>query len=514
MISLEKSKKRPIFLIILILLIIIYIALFFTLAILRYYSFFSYEWEDLAVNNQILCNISKGQLFPETIILGGGPLGTHTLFIFFLLSFLYIIFSPSIFILFLTVTLFLAIAAIPIYLIASRIIKSELIAFFLALAYLFYAPKNSLNFLDGDPIIFTIPLLLFAFYSGICDYKFRFFLCSFLAMLCKTNAPIYTAALALYFLFIYRNNVKLNKKNVYLIILFFSLALLIISLIINYKFGKIGLLSAFYKPAFTLPLRAAFLRPFSLFSTPHFKALLQVFIPLFFLPVFSLEFYICLTSLFEILFTKYFVFQRAHYISGMIPFLFIGTIYSIARTGAIISNYLKIKNINFNQKQVHFIFALIVLVGCFFSNFGSNIIGSPYPEECGQVQDKRFLDAKNIYDKRFYTMDGEDSAAWELIKMIPLDASVSASGDLLIPLSNRRTILEFLSKEYNYLSAEYILIHNKNMYMGAGHYEWDDARMIEELDRLLKSKDWALLGHKKDFFLFKRNKETRSNVIF
>ncbi len=333
-------------------------------------------------------------------------------------------------------------------------------------------------------------------------------------MLCKTDAPIYTAALALYFLFVHRNNVKFNKKNVYLIILFFSISLLIISLIINYKFGKIGLLSAFYKPAFTLPLKAGFLRLFPLFSASHFKALLQVFLPLFFLPVFSPEFYICLPSLLEILFTKYFVFQRAHYISGMIPFLFIGIIYSIARTGTIISNYLKIKNINFNQKQVHFMLALIVLAGCFFSNFGSNIIGSPYPEECGQVQDKRFLEVKNIYDKRFYTLDEEDSAAWEMIKMIPLDASVSASGDLLIPLSNRRTVLEFLSKDYNYLSVDYILIHNKNMHMGAGHYEWDDARMAEELDRLFKSKDWALLAHKKDFFLFKRNKEMRSNVIF
>jgi len=97
-----------------------------------------------------------------------------------------------------------------------------------------------------------------------------------------------------------------------------------------------------------------------------------------------------------------------------------------------------------------------------------NIIGGPRSTGWGVIKDTRFMNIKSIYDKRFYVMDEEDKMAWRMINKIPNDPdiAVSASGDLLAPLSSRKKMIEFLDDDYDYYDVDYILIHNRHMYMG------------------------------------------------
>jgi uncharacterized membrane protein len=499
-------KEGKLIIAILTLFVLAYTLIFLSLSILRYHSFFSYEWEDLAESNMLCWNIAHTNIVD---IFKGSIGGKYTIFhvipLAVLLSYFYI-FSPHIYTLFFVVTFFLALAAIPLYLICFEILKSRWAAVILALAYILYAPKHSLNFLDGDSSILSIPILFFTFYFALKEKIKLVFMFSMLTILCKTESPLYIILFCIY-LYIKRRNFKKINVKIISLLLMVSTFYFFIDTYISGIFSTKGLTRNFHFPSLILTLQYVLMHPFSFLSVAHKKVLFQLITPLLFLPLLSLESYIGLPSLLQVVFTKYFVFQRAHYISGMIPFLFIGTVYSIKKIGdrlhAIFRHFEK-NSLRFEKYHIYLTLTMAVFINCLLSNFGDNIVGSPYPAECGEIQDKKLLSIKSIYDKSFYTMDKDGVIAWELVGRIPLNASVSASGDLLPQLSARKKLIEFLDDSCNYYDVDYILIHNKNMYMGAGHYCWDDEQMKKELDFLLNSKEWTLLERKGDFFLFKR----------
>ena len=478
--------------IILLILITSYVFVFFVLAQLRYHSFFSYEWEDQAEVNRLYWNISQGKFVDlyKDILSTGRYYKVHFLWISFAVAAFYKLY-PHIQSLFFIISSSLAISAIPIYLIALRLLKSRLSALLLASSYLFYAPKHSLNFLDSDPIIFIIPLLLFAFYAAIkAKTRWLYFLTA-LVLICKTESPLFVITFAAY-LYVQRKQLQLETKTC--LILFFSGVLFcFLNFYLYQKISSNSLFDGLYiQNSFDL-LDFASQYNHSAISAVHGKTLFQLFWPVLLLPIFSWELYVGLPSLVLIILTQDFVFQKAHYISGVVPFIFIGTIYVIKKFPV--------------RPRLQLLLSLLVLAGCVMSNFGHNVIGAAYPSSAGIVEDKRFLSANNIFDKRFYLMDEDDKIAWRLIKMVPDDTSVTASGDLLVPFSSRAKLYEFLNTHFDYYNVDYMLLHNKNAYIGAGHYEWDDKKMREELDKLLKDENWSLLEKEGNFFLFIRKKK-------
>jgi uncharacterized membrane protein len=473
--------------------VVLYAGLFFGLALLRHHSFFSYEWEDQGEINRVLWCLSQGSL--TDLFYDYMPTGTyykvHMAFLLAIMALFYKIY-PHIETLFFLTSCALAVSAIPIFLIAQKLLKSKAIALLLALAYLFYAPKHSLNFLDGDTIIYLIPFLLFAFYAAISSKTKWLFFFMALTLLAKTDSPIFVIVFAGY-LFIQRGKGVMISKKTCGILALSGVAFLIAYLYLYAKHSTSTLYDALYSRSFTGAVTYALEYPLDFISKVHQRTFLQLFWPVLFLPIFSLELYIGLPSIALVLLTQNFVFQRAHYVAGLIPFIFIGTIYVMRRFAG--------------RPRTQLFLSVAVLAGCILSNFGSNIIGAPFPPEAGVIQDTRFVSAKNVFDKRFYVQDEGDKIAWKMIKMFPEDASVAASGDLVAPLSSRQRIFEFLDTTYDYYNVDYILLHNKNMYLGAGHYEWNDERMARELKALLSNKAWDLMHQEGDFFLFKKIKK-------
>ncbi len=116
------------------------------------------------------------------------------------------------------------------------------------------------------------------------------------------------------------------------------------------------------------------------------------------------------------------------------------------------------------------------------------------------------MKVNNLFNPIFYRQDKGDKIAWEIINMIPkgINTRVTVSGDLLVPFSVRNTTLEFLDDRYNYYDVDYIFIHNRNMYIGAGHYQWDQQRAEKELQELFLNPEWKNIYQKDTYYLFKR----------
>lgn len=472
-----------------------YVLIFFVLSVLRYKAFFSYEWEDVSAIYQLCWQISRGNIGPyvQGIILRDGEHLFHIMPIYFLVSLFYIV-SPHIYTTFFLVAVCLGVAAIPIYFIAFRVFQNKSAALSLAMAYLLYAPKNSLNFLDGDSSIYVIPLLLYAFYSVLVGRRIWFVVFSALVMLCKTETPLYVAVLGLY-LFIKRREFNKISPRMFLIVGGVAAFVFALNIYLFDLWTDDSICYSCREPSFWRSMWFVVSHPtLSFLSEAQTQSLAKLFMPVLFFPVFTFEMLLGLPSLLFVVIADHFVYQRAHYISALIPALFIGTIY-----------FIKKLQLRFKMKSP-VVLAAAVLGGCLVSNFTDNIIGGPYPISEGIVEDTRFIDAKNIYAIRFYVMDAEDKIAWRMINMIPKDpdVAVAASGDLLIPLSSRKKILQFLDKGYDYRDVDYILIHNRSMYMGAGHYEWDKERAQEEIGLLLADRNWDLIAQEGTFYLFKK----------
>lgn len=499
----------------------IYTAVFLGLTILRYHSFFSYEWEDLAELNKFYWNVSHGHFLDYIHFYSPGR--AHFTPIVFLISAAYI-FWPHIYTLFFFTTFALAIAALPVYLIAKNVLKNPSAAILLAFAYLFYAPKNSLNFLDNDPFILVIPLLLFTFYSALQGKKRQLVIWSILVMSCITYTPLFITFLMLY---LYWRKKEFNRINprTYLMLASLSTLVLVFYMTISNTLGREPVLSPTevyaqmhprnaavgYQP-FTAYLASIGDRLHGLSQDMRAQALIKLLAPLLFFPVAAPATLIGFPSIFLIAITDDFLFQKAHYISGLVPFLFIGTIYLIRSINIKLQGSRRefgpTKTFTYLKANFVILTSAAVMGGCLLSNFLPNIIGGQRSPSIQPIADHRFTEINNIYNPAFYIADADDVIAWRMIKMVPPDplVSVAATGDLLPPLSSRKRLIEFLDPARDYYDVDYILIHNKDMYLGAGQYFWDGERVQRELAQLLKDDRWEKIAAEGNFYLFKKKR--------
>jgi hypothetical protein len=238
--------------------------------------------------------------------------------------------------------------------------------------------------------------------------------------------------------------------------------------------------------------------------------------PLLFLPIFSVEFYIPLAVLLlEIGLPAGFYNQNSYYVAMILPFIFVSLIFIFKKLC-----------VRWGERKALFA-ALLVVVACLVSNTGRNMIGctaaeskvfnDPYADE----YDVRFLDVKNIFDRRLYTVDADDKIAWEMLELIPRDAAVTVTGDLLPAVSSRRHVYEFglnhpkaFESEFNFATypnydVDFILINKKCLINGlGGRYAWFSRKDLEEeIERLVKDEKFILKEKKGTFLLLMRHGE-------
>lgn len=191
--------------------------------VLKHYNFSSYA-ADLGVFNQAFyTTLFHGKLFYYTPELWLNPsgcfFGVHFSPILFLLLPVYAIY-PSAESLLVAQSFLLAMAALPLYLLATTLLKSKSAGFALVLAYLLFAPLHGANWFDFHPQAF-IPILIFSVYYFTIKESWKlYFVSVVLALMIQEHLVYIIFALAFYNLFVGRlksiiNSIRhLNRGNV------------------------------------------------------------------------------------------------------------------------------------------------------------------------------------------------------------------------------------------------------------------------------------------------------------
>jgi len=176
-------------LILLILGIMTYTAVFTTLCSLRYQAFFSYEWEDEAAENQMLWNTAHGDLFQQTIF-DRKFLIDHFSPIYIFIAPFYRLF-PKIYTFYFILSIGLGLGALPIYFLSKNLLNSSFKAMSISYIYLFYPPLHWMNFSAPlEPVLFSVPLLLSAFYFFIKNKLKTSMVFILLPFMCKENIAL------------------------------------------------------------------------------------------------------------------------------------------------------------------------------------------------------------------------------------------------------------------------------------------------------------------------------------
>ena len=508
-------RRRSLFIVIITVFSLSYGMLFTSLNIHKYKSFFSFEWEDEAPDNQLICNTAygHGDILHQTMFINKRFFG-HFALIFFVISFFYKIY-PSIYTWYFLMSFSYGFCALIVYLLARDILKDEKIAFIISLAYLFYSPLHYVNLGTLDSNTFSLPFLFLTLYFM---HKRRFILYIIsvvLSCMCKEDIPVIIFTLGLYQLF------KKYPKKWWVSTLFLGgIYFLIAVFLLNTFFHMEGFESNVSANDFCYLDILTFKGIFSfiffntkealrfIFMRPHLRVIFMMIYPLAFLPLLGIEMYIPFFMFGEIFISPGAYNSDSYYLAPIIPFLFMSLIL-----------FLKRVRLSFKNSAVVYI-SIIILLLCFLSNFDRNIIGYTALEHKRNAYDKRFLNVKNIFDPRIYTMDKEDRIAWKFIKMIPKNASVTASGDLLPALSCRRVLYEFglnnrkaeeslySLSEYPSYNVDFILIHTKYIANGlSGDYAHFSKRkdLEDEIRKLITHYHFFVFKKEGNFILLKKH---------
>lgn len=446
---------------------------FFSIA--RHLRFESFGF-DLGIYDQVIWLASRGlPLFSS--LLDYHAWGDHFTPTLVLLAPLYWLWESPLVLLFFQ-AFFAAFGAVPIYLLAQKKIKDQTLAFSLTLAYLlFFGLQNALAF-DFHPIVLAATLLAWLFYLYEIKKWLFFWLVLVLFLGLQENFALTTTALGLYF---FLQN-KDYKRGVIISLFGLSWFLLAVLIVIPYFRGEPFLyLPGHWEKLGWLGVLESLVYPWSKVQVMFFS-----FLAFGFLPLLAPVAWIILLEEF---------FQR--FVGSPSPnrwglgFQYNAILAPILAVGAIaaISKYLP------HQKNLA---GTLLLAGVVLTQ----VLANP---SLNQLKQKEFYDFSTTRDIQ------------SVLKMIPPEASVAATNNLVPHLSHRRQIIlltncledETLWKEdmkrcfalkQDYLVADF------NPKGSLNNFYPDNSREViaHYFDAVLKSGEYQLLKQQGTVFLLKK----------
>lgn len=407
----EDAKDRIVWL-----LITAYILCFGYLSFLKYQSF-GYQDFDLAVYSQTLWNILHGSIYSS--ILGIDFLGNHAGFVLFLIAPAYFVFKSPLTLLFIQ-SISLGIAAYPIYLIAKKELNRD-IGLAIVFIYLIYPALGYVNLFEFHPQTLTIPFLIFTYYYFEKENFKMFVIFMSLSLMCQENISLIIALFGIYAFFI--------KKDIKWLLTPFLIGMawfyiMVFKIIPYFNKDTIDFISIYNHIGSSLPeaLGSIILHPVKIikimFEWQKIIYLLQIFLPVSFLPLFDPRIFIIapifVQHLLSLRPSEYSI--DTHYAAELIPFIFISTIYGIKRifsfgclkTGAI---------------RIFFILFILII-----SIISSICLG---PQ------------SRLIKYSRDFKKDISDYEKQNFVNKIPKAAGVVSTFEFLPKLSNRNYLYSF-----------------------------------------------------------------------
>lgn len=173
-------------------LLIVAYAVLFSYASIRRWESFNGTLFDLGIMIQTWYNTSHGELLVESVNLGIPATRfwlAHWEFIYVPLVLFYKLASRPETLLVLQ-SVFLAIGALPVYLLAKERLHNRVAGVVFAAAYLLYPAMQNTNLFDVHGIVFATSLMLYAFYFLDKERTGWFLFFAFLALLCREDLAI------------------------------------------------------------------------------------------------------------------------------------------------------------------------------------------------------------------------------------------------------------------------------------------------------------------------------------
>ena len=338
----------------------------------------------------------------------------------------------------------------PLVLIAKKYNHSNLTSFFLAICYLGIPAITGGNLYYLHENVFLSPLLLWLFYFVEKKSSLPAFVFAFLVMLVKEDAPIYIIIFGIY-LIVSKRNTRLGLGLSGVALAYFALVLGLLD-----AFGEgamVGRFENFNKSGEPISLTGVVLTAFSnpayliseCFENNRILFLLQLFVPLMFLPFFTRKYsrLILLVPVVLVNLLSDYAYQHDmnyQYVFGPLAFVIYLTVMNAADMGRV-------------RRTKILLLAATASVMVFYSMYYGRF---------SVVRDYK----SNMAEHR---------AIYNALETVPDDASVSASTFLVAALSEREVIYELESTknitEYYVLDLRYKNDKYPLEYFTEGDYE-------------------------------------------
>lgn len=405
--------------------IVVYIVFFFTICIWKYFTF-QYNGLDLAIFNQVFFNTSTGNWFDFSI----HPhkyLGDHfTPFLFFLLPF-YLIYKNPLTLLFLQ-TVFLSLGAIPVYLIAKKVLNSKW-ALLVALAYLLNPFVANINLFEFHLLPIAIFLILLTVYFYLEKKFWQFFVFLILSLLVREDVALVVVMFGFIALLDQFKTKKWDLKWIFVPFIlgavYFLGAMKVIGYFAENSDYKFLIYYSWLGNGFVDIIKNFFLHPQKvlahIFTLANLEMILGFIMPMFFIPVLRpkyllLSFFIFLQIILGAAGGGGLILQT-HYASLFIPGLMVSGIFSIK----ILIDWNKKRLKKKRSLDLQPVFVLILVLSIIYSGIA---LGSFY----------------GIGKKLINNQPNQDLVAvkQQFIEKIPANASVVTTYEFLPYLSNRK----------------------------------------------------------------------------
>jgi uncharacterized membrane protein len=442
------------------LIVLFFILLYSMISLLKHMNWASHGW-DLGIFDQYIWQLSRFQLGYNTVRLVPSLLGDHFHLILFFMA-------PSLWIwndvrmLLIVQAVVVALGAIPVFYVVRHALKSNFCAICMALVYLFFWGTMELIFFDIHELAFAGPILALSYLFIQREKWVGFFLTIPFLLMIKETMAFVVIFLGLY--------VMIAKKKWWEGATVSVIALGWFYVVTQKMMPALASGSSYYYfkyysdlgPNFTKAGIYLITHPWKIVTLTFIpfhktKLLFYLFVPFLFIPLLGLFAIVAIAPLYEHLLSNYYPHWEIlrHYNAIFAPIFIFACIEAFPR----IHRWLIKRGRQMDYRKMVFALCIAILVM--------------------QIPFTLSRSTKTLFDPNFYSLDPKmERTGYDVISMIPKDASVCAQDPIVPHLTHRDFIYQYDGNTYN---AEYVVI---NKFLDC--YPFTNTVLVYELDKLYK----------------------------
>lgn len=452
--------------------VIIYILFFGIVSICQHYAINTLS-HDLGLFDQLIWNALHGRI-AQTSLSNGCIFREHLILIIVPLAPFFLIFNGPEILLFLQ-SIFFALPAVPLYLIAVKKFRSSVVGLVFAISYLFCHFIHNANLWNFTPFVFIIFFIIFGFYL-ILDTKWKQLLgiiCFVIAFSCREDVALYVLPLSILIFF------REKEKKIGAVLFVISLTWFIVSSKIimpsfnppNDRYNILALKYGWLGDSITIIILTAITHPLKIikyiFTIDKIQIILRLFLPVAFLNIFDIWglILVVLPLCANLLSTMgHQITMQFQYPIHVIPFVYIGAIYGAETVS---------RKWKFYGKFSNSIWSFIIISGILSS----------------------FAFGSTVYNFKRCKMNDHKKMFFVLVKpKIPDKSSLSSQANLLPHFSHREKIYRFPQVD----DAEYVLVD-----INSNKWPCSDEEFAKSITSFKTNTNYDLIFEQDGYMIFK-----------